>query len=191
MGLGHRTSCRRAAPPVFPSDTLSTHLIHAPGVAALHRWGLLERVAATGCPPISTYSLDFGPFVISGTPRPDHGVATAYAPRRTVLDNILVGAAADAGAEIREGFNVDEIVVEEGVVVGARGHGRDGRTVLERGRVVIGADGRNSFVARTLRPERYREKPRLEGGFYTYWSGLPGRRRGQLPGDVRARTSLR
>ena len=28
----------------FPSDTLSTHVIHAPGVAALDRWGLL-----TGC----------------------------------------------------------------------------------------------------------------------------------------------
>jgi 2-polyprenyl-6-methoxyphenol hydroxylase-like FAD-dependent oxidoreductase len=45
----------------FPSDTLSTHIIHAPGVAALHRWGLLGEVVATGCPPIETYSFDFGP----------------------------------------------------------------------------------------------------------------------------------
>ena len=36
----------------FPSDTLSTHVIHAPGVAALQRWGLLDAVVATGCPPI-------------------------------------------------------------------------------------------------------------------------------------------
>jgi 2-polyprenyl-6-methoxyphenol hydroxylase-like FAD-dependent oxidoreductase len=44
----------------FPSDTVSTHLIHPPGVAALDRWGLLDRLAATGCPAISTYCFDFG-----------------------------------------------------------------------------------------------------------------------------------
>ena len=44
----------------FPSDTVSTHLIHAPGVAALDRWGLLDRLVATGCPAISTYCFDFG-----------------------------------------------------------------------------------------------------------------------------------
>ena len=53
----------------FPSDTISTHLVHPPGVAALRRWGLLDRVVATGCPPIDTYSFDFGPFTIAGAPR--------------------------------------------------------------------------------------------------------------------------
>src|SRR6476619_6423148 len=48
----------------FPSDTLSTLVIHATGVAALDRWGLLDEVTASGCPAIETYSLDFGPFVI-------------------------------------------------------------------------------------------------------------------------------
>src|SRR6266446_6987277 len=85
----------------FPSDTISTLLIHAPGVAALQRWGLLDRVVATGCPPIESYSFDFGPITISGTPRPVDGTSTAYAPRRTVLDKILVDAAAEAGAEVR------------------------------------------------------------------------------------------
>src|SRR5262245_31059177 len=98
----------------FPSDTVSTHLIHAPGVAALSRWGLLDRLIATGCPPINIYSLDFGPFAIAGSPRPADGVATAYAPRRTVLDKILVDAAAEAGGEVREGFTCDDIVVEDG-----------------------------------------------------------------------------
>src|SRR6516225_6289255 len=83
----------------FPSDTVSTHLIHAPGVAALGRWGLLDRVVASGCPPIETYALDFVPFTIAGTPRPLNGISTAYAPRRTVLDQILVEAAAEVGAE--------------------------------------------------------------------------------------------
>ncbi len=98
----------------FPSDTMSTHHIHPPGVAALERWGLLERLEATGCPPVETYSFDFGPLTISGSPRPIDGVARGYCPRRTVLDRLLVDAAVEAGAELREGFTVDEILADEG-----------------------------------------------------------------------------
>src|SRR5688572_20279775 len=82
----------------FPSDTISTHIVHPQGVAALARWGLRDRVVATGCPPIHTYAFDFGPFTIAGSPgTPDSPVA--YCPRRTVLDPLLVEAAAQAGAE--------------------------------------------------------------------------------------------
>ena len=66
----------------FPSDTISTHIVHPPGVAALQRWGLLDRLTATGCPPIDTYAFDFGPFTISGRPR-NRRVPVAYCPRRT------------------------------------------------------------------------------------------------------------
>jgi flavin-dependent dehydrogenase len=157
----------------FPSDTLSTHLIHAPGVAALRRWGLLDEVTATGSPPIETYSLDFGPFTISGTPRPAGGSSTAYAPRRTVLDKILVDAAARAGAEVREQFGVDEVLVEDGAVVGLRGRDAGGRAVTERARVVVGADGWSSRVARAVEPAVYHDKPMLQTSYYSYWSGLP------------------
>ena len=157
----------------FPSDTVSTHMIHAPGIAALHRWGVLDEVTATGCPPVDRYSFDFGAFTIAGKPRPSHGIASGYAPRRTVLDKILIDAAASSGAEVREAFTVDEIVIEDGVVVGIRGHGKDGGSVTERARVVVGADGRNSFVAKAVRPAQYNEKPMLQWGYYSYWSGLP------------------
>ena len=150
----------------FPSDTLSTHLVHPPGVAALRRWGLLER-AVTGCPPIGTYVFDFGPFTISGTP------GTAYAPLRTMLDTVLVDAAAAAGAQVRQGFTVSEVLVEDGRVTGIRGHGKGEHTVTERARVVVGADGLRSLVARTVRPAQYHDKPQLLCGYYAYWSGLP------------------
>jgi flavin-dependent dehydrogenase len=157
----------------FPSDTVSTHMIHAPGMAALQRWGLRDQVIGTGAPAIETYSMDFGPFTISGTPRPSGGSSTAYAPRRTVLDKILVDAAAAAGAEVRERFSVEDVVVEDGVVVGIRGHGEGGQSVYERARVVIGADGRNSHVAKAVRPLQYNQKPMLMWPYYSYWSGLP------------------
>ena len=156
----------------FPSDTLSTHVIHPQGVAALARWGLLDRLVASGCPAIHTYSFDFGPFVIEGAPgTPESPVA--YCPRRTVLDALLVEAAAAAGAEIRQGFSVEEITREDGRVTGIRGHGRDGETVSETARIVIGADGRHSLVARAVEPEEYHQKPPMVAACYAYWSGLP------------------
>jgi flavin-dependent dehydrogenase len=167
---GHRVLVVDRA--TFPSDTVSTHLLPPPGVASLRRWGLLERLEATGCPPIDTYAFDFGPFTISGAPGTDDA-PVAYGPRRTVLDKLLVDAAAEAGAEVREGFTVSEVVVEDGWVSGVRGHGRQGRTVTERARVVVGADGRHSPVARAVGPEQYHERPQLLCGYYTYWSGLP------------------
>jgi flavin-dependent dehydrogenase len=156
----------------FPSDTVSTHIVQPQGVASLKRWGLLDRLTATGCPPINTYAFDFGPLTITGAP----GTAespVAYAPRRTVLDKLLVDAAAEAGAEVREGFSVEEIVVEDGRVVGVRGHSKGGQSVTERARVVVGADGLHSLVAETVRPQQYHDKPQLLCGYYTYWSGLP------------------
>jgi flavin-dependent dehydrogenase len=156
----------------FPSDTVSTHLIHPHGMAALKRWGLAERVEATGCPPIHTYAFDIGPFVISGSP----GIQDApvsFGPRRTVLDKLLVDAASESGAEVREGFAVEEVMGEDGKVTGIRGHGKGGPTITERARVVIGADGINSLVASTVSAEQYNEKPKLQVSYYTYWSGLP------------------
>jgi 2-polyprenyl-6-methoxyphenol hydroxylase-like FAD-dependent oxidoreductase len=156
----------------FPSDTLSTHVVHPPAVAALQRWGVLDRIVASGCPPIHTYRFDFGPLTLAGSPS-SPGAPVAYCPRRTVLDQALVQAAADAGAEIRECFSVEEVVIEGGRVTGIRGHGADGATVHERARLVIGADGRSSLVARAVQAPRYHEKPPQQGGYYSYWSGLP------------------
>jgi len=157
----------------FPSDTISTHLIHPRGVAALARWGVLERLEATGCPPIAKYTFDFGPIAISGSPGSVDGAAHALAPRRTVLDDLLVEAAVAAGAELREGFVVDELVFEEGAVAGIRGRAGRGTTVTERAPVVIGADGRHSLVVETVQPERYEDRGTFMAQYYAYWSDLP------------------
>lgn len=156
----------------FPSDAVSTHVIHPPGAAALRRWGLLDQVTATGCPPVGRYSFDFGPLQLAGAP----GSADspyAYAPRRTLLDKILVDAAAAAGAEVREGFTVEEVLSSDGRVTGVRGHGPGGASVVEHARVVVGADGRNSVVAKAVQAAQYEEHPALTVGYYSYWSNLP------------------
>jgi 2-polyprenyl-6-methoxyphenol hydroxylase-like FAD-dependent oxidoreductase len=150
----------------FPSDTLSTHYIHQPGIARLRRWGLLDRLIATGCPPIGRMTFDVGPFALRAAPAPSEGVAEGYCPRRTVLDSLLLDAACEAGVEVRTGFFVDELCFEDGAVVGIRSNG-----VEERARVVIGADGRNSFVARAVQAPEYDTRRGRTCAYYSYWAG--------------------
>ncbi len=172
---------------VFPSDLpFSTHYVHQPGVARLKRWGLLDDVIASNCPPITSFHFDFGSFVLSGPPPPAEGVAEAYAPRRKVLDWILVRAAVDAGAELREGFQVEELLTEGGRVVGIRGRDRGGSTVTERARITVGADGMHSLVARAVKAAEYNTKPQLEGPYFSYWSGVQMKGFELHPGVYRA-----
>lgn len=156
----------------FPSDTLSTHYIHQYGVAQLKRWGLLDKLIASNCPPINEQSFDVGPFALTGAPPAVDGVREAYAPRRRVLDNILVEAAVQAGAELREHFTVTELLMEDDRVTGVRGHSIDGVTVTEQAQIVIGADGMRSLVARSVEAPTYNAVPGLTCAYYTYWSGL-------------------
>src|SRR4051794_33087853 len=101
---GHRVLLVDKA--TFPSDTLSTHIIHPIGIAKLKRWGVLDRLTKTNCPPIERIAAHLGPFTFTGTTLPVDGVATAYSPRRSILDKILVDAAVEAGVELRQGFHV-------------------------------------------------------------------------------------
>jgi 2-polyprenyl-6-methoxyphenol hydroxylase-like FAD-dependent oxidoreductase len=156
----------------FPSDTISSHLIHAPGMNALARWGLAERVLESGCPPVHTYRLDFGPVAIVGRPVVAHG-PVAHGPRRRVLDAMLVEAAAAAGANVRERVTATGLIVEDGVVRGIRGRDAAGTATAERATIVVGADGVNSFLARAVKSESYDVEPAAEVLSLAYWSGMP------------------
>ena len=91
------------------SDTLSTHALMRGGVLQLHRWGLLDRVAATGAPPIRRVTLHYGHDSMPVTLKPYAGVDALYAPRRTVLDALLVAAAEEAGASFRFGLVMTDV----------------------------------------------------------------------------------
>jgi flavin-dependent dehydrogenase len=156
----------------FPSDMLSGHYIHQAGMASLRRWGLLDRVAATGAPAIRRVTFDVGPFALTGSPPPaEGGVDAGYCVRRTVLDKLLVEAAVEAGAELRERFAVTELLRSGGRVVGIRGQ-HNGKPVAEHARIVIGADGPRSLVARQVGAYRYDVRPDQTCAFYSYWSGV-------------------
>jgi 2-polyprenyl-6-methoxyphenol hydroxylase-like FAD-dependent oxidoreductase len=158
----------------FPSDIMSTHYIHLPGKVRLARWGLLDRLMATGCPPIPQNHLHMGEmeFAPPAPPMPDGLDAKALCPRRYILDKILCDAAIEAGAEFRAGVSVRELIWGGDRVAGIRGHDKDGNAVEEHANITIGADGLHSIVARQVKPEEYDTIPSLTFAYYTYWSGV-------------------
>lgn len=166
---GHRVLLVDRA--TFPSDTMSTHYIHPTGVRHLRDLGVLEAVCGSGAPPIRQARFDVGPVVLQGAPTPAGDVGQMFCPRRTVLDKLLLDAAATAGAEVREAFVVDDLRWSNGRVGGIRGR-HSGGTVTERAAVVVGADGRNSLVARLAQAPAYAEVAPLTCAYYSYWSGV-------------------
>lgn len=157
----------------FPSETLSTHFVRYAGIRCLERWGVLDRVLATGCPPVHRWTIHMGDFPLSGCPPLPAGLISGCGPRRTVLDTLLVAAAAEAGAEVREGVVVQDLTWEEGRVTGIRGRSRAGTPVVERARLVIGADGMRSRVAQCARAPAYHVVPSQSCAYYTYWADVP------------------
>jgi flavin-dependent dehydrogenase len=159
----------------FPSDTLSTHQVQVPGAARLAHWGVLERVRAAGTPATRYVRFDPGPLVLEGRWPAVDGVDALYSPRRRILDKLLVDAAREAGAEVRERFAVDGLLFDGGRVVGIRGREHGGNEVRERARLVVGADGRHSLLAKAVGALAYDAKPTLSIAYYTYWAGVPMR----------------
>jgi flavin-dependent dehydrogenase len=168
---GHRVLLIDKSP--FPSDrVVSTHMIWHAGAAALKRWGLLDAVKATGCESMKKLNLDMGGFVLSGYAPPVDGVDEAIAPRRVALDGVLTQAARDAGAEFRPDCDVTEFLSEDGRLVGVRYTDSDGRETEARARIVIGAEGTHSPLAKHVQAEEYNTHPRHQGTIWAYFSDL-------------------
>ena len=152
------------------SDTLSTHALMRGGVLQLRRWGVLDRVAATGAPPVRRVTFHYGADPVPVTLKPSAGVDALYAPRRTVLDALLVDAAEEAGARILFGTTVIDLACDAaGRVTGVvlRDHG--GTTWCEKARLVVGADGRGSVVAARVAAPTVAAGAHSAAYAYGYW----------------------
>ncbi|WP_107656129.1 NAD(P)/FAD-dependent oxidoreductase [Nocardia suismassiliense] len=157
----------------FPSDTPSTHYIHQAGLGLLQSWGLLDEVVASGTPPIRHLNFSYTDIVIKGFADVSaDGIDAVYCPRRTVLDKILVDAAGNAGAEVINGFTVNELVFDGDQVVGLRGQVGDGAEQEFRAKLVIGADGANSTVAKAVGAEVYEGSSAACFIYYSYYDGV-------------------
>jgi len=155
------------------ADTLSTHALMRGGVLQLHRWGLLDRVVAAGTPPVRQVTFRYAGETVPITIKPSPGVDALYAPRRTVLDPILVDAAAEAGADVRFGVAVIDVERDaRGAVTGVVGRARDGAAFRAEARLVVGADGVRSTIADRVGAPVERSGTGASATTYGYWPDL-------------------
>jgi 2-polyprenyl-6-methoxyphenol hydroxylase-like FAD-dependent oxidoreductase len=170
--LGHRVVVvDRAA---LPSDTVSTHQVSRTGVVALRRWGLLDEVLASGAPALRQVTFTDPGGSITRQVKARFGVDHLVAPRRIVLDAILLRAAVRAGAVVLTGLTVDAVRVDRtGRAVGIAGRDRTGAPVDLPARVVVGADGVNSRVARSVGAALVDDRGPGGATRYAYYAGLP------------------
>jgi 2-polyprenyl-6-methoxyphenol hydroxylase-like FAD-dependent oxidoreductase len=158
----------------FPSDTVSTHSIARSGVVQLRRWGLLDQVLASGAPAIRLISFHALGESVTRAVKHSHGVGHLVAPRRYILDTILAGAAARAGAWVRCGVTVTEVSRDAaGRVTGVCGRDRAGESVHVDARFVVGADGLGSRVARSVGAAVVEDRGDQGATQYAYFAGLP------------------
>jgi 2-polyprenyl-6-methoxyphenol hydroxylase-like FAD-dependent oxidoreductase len=158
----------------LPSDTISTHQVARTGVVALHRWGLLDTVIASGTPPLRQVTFDGAEGRRTFTIKDKSGVDCLVAPRRYVLDTLLAEAARHSGATLHMGVSVTDVTRDaSGRATGVCGLDRDGEPVQLRGRFVIGADGLNSRVARSVGAPIVVDGGATGAVLYAYFAGMP------------------
>lgn len=142
----------------------------SPGCApVLARLGVLPDLVAAGARPLRGIRLRTARRTLAADyPRAGGEPVCALALPRRRLDPALRAAAQARGAELITGFQVEDLLWDGEAVVGVQGR-RAGRGVALRGRLVLGADGRHSVVARRLGPvhrHRWLDKLALVGHFH-------------------------
>ena len=125
------------------------HALMRGGVLQLSRWGLLDAIAAAGTPAVKRTTLRYDGARTVITVKPSHGVDALYVPHPDVLDPLLLRAATDAGVEVRDDVSVADLLTDDGRVVGVQATASGGSRVDLTARLVLGADGVRSTVART------------------------------------------
>lgn len=134
----------------FPSDTLSTHAIARTGVLLLDRLGVLGTVLDSGAPAIRDVAFHHAGTTTHRTIKDRHGVDFVVAPRRHILDPLLIDAARAAGADLLTGTTVTDVVRDpSGRATGVRARTAHGPVAISA-RFVVGADGLRSRVARSV-----------------------------------------
>ena len=159
----------------YGTDTVSTHALMRAGVHQLHRWGLLDEIVATGVPAVRRTTFHYS----DGEPvevaiRSSAGVAALYAPRRHVLDRMLVDAAGAAGVDVRHEAVVTALLRDNtGRVAGVRAADRAGRAFDVPAMITVGADGIRSTVADGAGSAVVRRGRSGSAMLYRYYADLP------------------
>lgn len=157
----------------YGTDTLSTHALMRGAVARLHCWGLLDVLEAKGTPVVRSTSFHYDDREVRIPIKARAGVPGLFAPRRFVLDRVLVDAARAAGAEVVYGQRVAELMrASDGRVAGVRVEDGNGQRTEIASEILVGADGLRSTVARLAGVDAYRTGEHASATVYGYFPGL-------------------
>ena len=162
----------------FPSDTLSTHLIYGDSFGVWEEIGAWSQIDRLGVTPLGSIHWRRLPPVadIVGPFLPVNGHPYALCIRRLLLDDILVRTAAETqGVTVSLKTTARELLWERGRVHGLRLERRGARALGSskvRASLVVGADGRFSFVAGSVGAGEYNVVPPIWFPFYTYLRGV-------------------
>ena len=157
----------------YGTDMLSTHALMRGAVTQLHRWQILPSIVAADTTPVRLATFFYGDEPVSFPIAPRDGIDALYAPRRYVLDRLLVDAASTAGADVVYGCQLKGLQRSEtGRVTGAILEDEFGHVHRVTSRLVVGADGLRSTVARLAAAPTYRVGQHATATLYGHWSGL-------------------
>src|SRR5262245_19163122 len=155
------------------SDTTSTHALMRGGVLQLHRWGVLPAIVEAGTPAVRSTTFSYPDQDITVAIEPKFGVNALYAPRRPLLDRVLVDAAIASGVDVRYGVRVDDLTRNrDGRVTGITVWANGMRQRIEAD-LVIGADGLYSTVAQAVGAADLAVGRHSAAFLYSYWENLP------------------
>jgi 2-polyprenyl-6-methoxyphenol hydroxylase-like FAD-dependent oxidoreductase len=159
----------------FPRDTLSTHIFESAALAFLNRLGVLSALRATGAPIVNRVDIRQEGFRARvPVPQQPGDAGGAMSVRRLLLDPILLQAAVETGAEVWMGAKVTALVTDRGRVKGVR-VSRNGSEQALQARLVVGADGRNSTVAKLAGSRKYNLTPNERALYWSFFEGAdPG-----------------
>jgi 2-polyprenyl-6-methoxyphenol hydroxylase-like FAD-dependent oxidoreductase len=167
---GVRTVLLDHSPP--GTEALCTHALMRGGVLQLARWGLLDAVIAAGTPPVTRTTQRYGNENVVVSIKRTHAVAALYAPRRAVLDSLLLQAAIAAGVEVHERTSVTDVITHRQRVIGVSATTGDGRAVELVAPLLIGADGIDSTIAPRVGARCSRVGAHASAMTYGHWSDL-------------------
>ncbi len=158
----------------YGTDRLSTHALMRGAVLQLNRWGVLDRILRAGTPTVRDTTFHYGDEEIRLPIKSEAGVDFLCAPRRTVLDRVLVDAAVEAGAEFLHGVSLTALHTRsDGRVTGVQMRDPEHGLLNIRAGMVIGADGRQSMVARLTGARSTITANHTTAAVYGYFQGLP------------------
>jgi flavin-dependent dehydrogenase len=167
---GHRVLLLEKAQ--LPSDTLSTHFFRAPALRLFEHLGMLEGIKAAAPPLVRLWNYIDGHVLDDPVEAPEEHLRFFICLRRITLDWLLFQCAVETpGVETRQGAQVKDLLWQDGRVSGVRWQGPGGAQEASA-RVVIGADGFYSTLARALQPAYETSFPVQRCMYYTYFQGI-------------------